>query len=94
MTCHCSWSDRSLTTRRCHCCCPLRSRQSGRARLRASWVFYDATGDYVLPFALAAIAEVLAALVLLAGRTEAAGAPRSQLRSFSTERAAQPSHPS
>jgi cyanate permease len=33
-------------------------------------LLYDATGDYVLPFALAAIADVLAALGLLAGRTK------------------------
>jgi len=33
-------------------------------------LLYDATGDYVLPFTLAAIADVLAALTLLAGRTE------------------------
>jgi cyanate permease len=34
-------------------------------------LLYDATGDYVLPFALAAIADVLAAVGLLAGRTKA-----------------------
>jgi MFS family permease len=33
-------------------------------------LLYDATGDYVLPFALAAIADLLAALALLAGRTK------------------------
>jgi predicted MFS family arabinose efflux permease len=33
-------------------------------------LLYDATGDYVFPFAVAAIADVLAALTLLVGRTE------------------------
>jgi cyanate permease len=33
-------------------------------------LLYDATGDYVLPFALAAVADLLAALALLAGRTK------------------------